>query len=359
MTTSVVIAAYNGERFIEEQLNSIINQTVLPDEIIISDDGSQDNTVTICRDFALLHQDIPTLIKCVVNEKNEHGVVRNYENAISYATGDIVFFCDQDDCWRQNKIERAIQLMSSHKKKILIHDARVLKESEEGSFEVINKTLMPKFPFNDAGLYFLSKERELISAFLYCIINGMCIVADREYILSIMPFSKGFYHDQWVLFCGIADNEVMAVDEELALYRIHNNNTSGLRTFQRKRSFMEKIHAYKEKGKSSIRNYYVWFVDTVEYLGDVKPLDDLIRQRILFFTRERIESLCESKWKGTLQLCRAKRRGAYQSDGPTLFFHDLFYLWSEKRKNRKRFVLDLNRYKRPERSRVGSNGIDQ
>jgi glycosyltransferase involved in cell wall biosynthesis len=88
MTTSVVIAAFNGEQFIEEQLNSIINQTVLPDEIIISDDGSQDNTVAFCRDYAILHQSIPTLIKCVPNDTDEHGVVANFENAICHATGD-------------------------------------------------------------------------------------------------------------------------------------------------------------------------------------------------------------------------------------------------------------------------------
>ncbi len=354
MTTSVVIAAFNGERFIEEQLNSIINQTVLPDEIIISDDGSQDNTVAICRDYAILHQSIPTLIKCIPNDTDEHGVVANFENAICHATGDVIFFCDQDDRWHPNKIERTTQLMSLYKKKILLHDARILQEKEDGSFEAINRTLMPKLPFDDQGIYCLSKEKELTKAFLYCLINGMCIAADRGYILSIMPFSKGFYHDQWVLFCGIADNEVMAVDEELALYRIHNNNTSGLGEFRKKRSFRERVQTYKEKGKSSVKNYYLWFTDTVDYLRDAALIDNLIRERILYFTKERMESLSDGKWRGSLQLWKAKKKGAYQSDGSTLFFHDLFYLWSEKRKNRTSFILGLNRYRRSERSRVGS-----
>lgn len=87
MKISIVVATYNGEKYLSEQLNSFIKQSILPDEIVISDDNSMDNTIKIAKEFAA---NCSCMVKIIKNEKN-HGVTGNFENAAKHATGDIVF----------------------------------------------------------------------------------------------------------------------------------------------------------------------------------------------------------------------------------------------------------------------------
>ena len=94
---SVCIATYNGERFIKEQLLSIIGQLSPDDEIIISDDGSADNTLGIVRELN------SPLIKIFTNT-GEHGYTPNFENALSHTKGDYIFLSDQDDIWQPQKV---------------------------------------------------------------------------------------------------------------------------------------------------------------------------------------------------------------------------------------------------------------
>ena len=103
MKVSVVLSAYNGEKFILEQLDSIRVQSVPVNEVIILDDCSTDNTVKICKDFISKYNLSNWYIE--INTKNK-GFVQNFYYGFQKATGDIIFICDQDDRWRSNKVER-------------------------------------------------------------------------------------------------------------------------------------------------------------------------------------------------------------------------------------------------------------
>jgi hypothetical protein len=94
---SVCIATYNGEKYIKEQILSILAQLSTKDEIIISDDGSTDHTIT-----KILEISSP-IIKIVYNQ-NEHGYTANFENALKNAKGNFIFLSDQDDIWEPNKV---------------------------------------------------------------------------------------------------------------------------------------------------------------------------------------------------------------------------------------------------------------
>ncbi|MDT2827536.1 glycosyltransferase [Enterococcus viikkiensis] len=102
-TTSVVIATYNGEKYVYEQLKSIFNQTLLPDEVIISDDLSTDSTTEIVDKF-IKKNDLSGQWKLIRNKKNL-GWRKNFIDLIGAASGDIIFTCDQDDVWKPNKLE--------------------------------------------------------------------------------------------------------------------------------------------------------------------------------------------------------------------------------------------------------------
>ena len=109
MKLSVALCTYNGEKFIAEQLESIARQTVLPDELIICDDRSADQTVQILHEFA---NKAPFPVSIYHNETTL-GVIRNFEQAISLCKGEYIALADQDDVWLPEKIEKSLALIES------------------------------------------------------------------------------------------------------------------------------------------------------------------------------------------------------------------------------------------------------
>ena len=105
MKISVVTASYNGAKHIAEQLDSIRRQSVLPYEIVISDDGSTDSTASIVEEFA---KNTPEINVVFISNTAPHGVDKNFENALRHASGDIIFLCDQDDVWLPERIEKML-----------------------------------------------------------------------------------------------------------------------------------------------------------------------------------------------------------------------------------------------------------
>ncbi|MDV7714401.1 glycosyltransferase [Oenococcus oeni] len=129
MKISVVVATYNGEEFIKDQLQSIVNQSVRPDEIVITDDGSSDQTLDILHDFSKnMSDDIKVRI---ISNNSEHGFVKNFLNGIFNSTGDIVFLSDQDDIWKKNKINEHLSIYKHHSDAVAIH----------GEIDVVDRNL--------------------------------------------------------------------------------------------------------------------------------------------------------------------------------------------------------------------------
>ncbi|OIM23288.1 hypothetical protein ATX61_10400, partial [Oenococcus oeni] len=129
MKISVVVATYNGEEFIKDQLQSIVNQSVRPDEIVITDDGSSDQTLDILHDFSKnMSNDIKVRI---ISNNNEHGFVKNFLNGIFNSTGDIIFLSDQDDIWKKNKINEHLSIYKHHSDAVAIH----------GEIDVVDRNL--------------------------------------------------------------------------------------------------------------------------------------------------------------------------------------------------------------------------
>src|SRR5882757_2441246 len=110
LRTSIALATYQGERFLPQQLESFLGQTRRPDELCISDDGSTDETLDIIRAFA---SSAPFPVKCVANPVRG-GVNKNFENAVSHCTGEVILFSDQDDVWLPQHIEGLVAPMEGN-----------------------------------------------------------------------------------------------------------------------------------------------------------------------------------------------------------------------------------------------------
>ena len=112
MKTSVALCTYNGQSFLSEQLNSILNQTHPVDEIIICDDCSTDQTIEIIKYFK---DKFPNLIQLFENE-NSLGTIKNFEKAISLTKGDLIFLSDQDDIWFSSKVNEMVTFFDKNTK---------------------------------------------------------------------------------------------------------------------------------------------------------------------------------------------------------------------------------------------------
>jgi glycosyltransferase involved in cell wall biosynthesis len=206
MRVSIALATYNGSKFLETQLKSIAEQTVLPDELVICDDGSKDNTVEIIRLFA---KTVSFPVVLFVNERNI-GYSANFEKAITNCNGDLIFICDQDDFWFPEKIKTVLDHM-------------------DGSGDVfisINDTEITDQGLISNGVTKMQQVQRLwgdTSGF----VAGCCSVIRRSMddIYLPMPLKLQSY-DEWLHFMGSNLGLRKVIPEVLQLYRRHGENTS-------------------------------------------------------------------------------------------------------------------------------------
>lgn len=203
---SVCLATYNGERYIKEQIESILPQLAFDDEIIISDDGSEDNTIKYINQFN------DQRIKIIYNKLNK-GYTNNFENSINYASGDIIILSDQDDVWFDNKVkEIEIALLTSD---FVSHDALFVNENLVPTGDTL-------FLIRGGKLGFF--QNLVKSQFL-----GACMAFKRSILLKVLPFpsnSRLCPHDLWLTLIAEFYFKTKVIKMPLIYYRRHSNNVS-------------------------------------------------------------------------------------------------------------------------------------
>ena len=340
---SVVIATYNGEKYIEQQLLSIINQSVKPYEIIISDDNSKDNTLSICQRIINENYTDDIKIRLLKNDVNNKGIANNFENGFKHVTGQVVFLCDKDDIWMPNKIETMLELMNKTKKKLAFHNAEIILENDSGGYDKTGRTL-----FENNGLQALSGESTILDreryypiSLRFCFIQGMCICIDAEYLRSILPLSEYKNHDDWLLFCAMFDDSVAATGKILSYYRIHSSNNAGLAQYKKKKTLAEKINDFEKQSYASINNLYGWSKDVADYAENEKIPDDNINRIYEFYKINRINALKKHKLAALASLNDLKKQGVYEIDGKIMFYHDLLFCTFKSARKRKKIIESI------------------
>ena len=203
---SVCMATYNGEKFIKEQISSILKQLSLNDELIISDDGSTDNTIKIINDFN------DSRIKLVYNE-GVHGFVGNFENSLKYANGDYIFLADQDDVWVDNKVEICCEYLKKYD--FVVHDCYQTNED----LSIYCNSRFEKYSLKRGYLRLYIKMRFI----------GCCMAFTKRFLKICLPFPKKhdlLEHDTWIVSVAERYFKYQLISDKLLLYRRHGNNTS-------------------------------------------------------------------------------------------------------------------------------------
>lgn len=232
---SIVLCTYNGATFLEEQLQSLINQSYPHIEIVVSDDGSTDGTIAILKKYE--HH---PKIHLHLHSKNE-GYIKNFEKALGFIKGDFIAFSDQDDVWVPNKID---VLASNIREHLLVYSDSLLV-NEYG--ENLNKKL------SDISLMYSGKSTR--GFILWNVVWGHTMLIKKELLQYCLPIPKAIPHDIWMAFKATTLGGIHYIDEVLTHYRQHANTVTTT-TYQKEPN--KKSRTLEKRYKEFIKNFH-WF----------------------------------------------------------------------------------------------------
>ncbi|SCY25430.1 Glycosyl transferase family 2 [Nitrosospira sp. Nl5] len=220
LSLSIALASYNGERYISEQLDSIARQTRLPDELIISDDASNDATRAIVLDFAQ-RASFPVLLR---TNSERLGSTRNFEVAIRACSGDIIFLCDQDDVWYPDKlafIER--RFLSNTGAGAVFTDGDVVDQD----LHPLGVQLWKVFKFGLKNQARIAAGDALGVLLKRPVVTGATMAFRSIYRDLVLPLPN-MWHDAWIALLIGAVSRLDTVRMPLIAYRQHGANQLGI-----------------------------------------------------------------------------------------------------------------------------------
>lgn len=252
---SIAMCSYNGEIFIKEQLNSILDQTYKNIELIIVDDCSKDETIKIIEEY--LKKD--NRIKLYKNEINL-GFVKNFEKAISLCTGDYIALADQDDIWKKNKLE---VFVSEIKDNMLIYSDAILIDKES----------------KETGKQLIRPEGNLVSgkcnkAFIYynCV-SGNTLMFKKELVKHILPIpEKITFHDIWIAFIASTIGEITFTKESYTYYRRYSEQVT--------RNVQKNYKSITDRLNKKENSYLLHAQNVLNYCTTFKSVDNLDKEII-------------------------------------------------------------------------------
>lgn len=219
MTSSVIMASYNGKDYIEKQLESIKNQTVKVDEVIICDDCSTDNTVDIIKRY-ISENCLSDAWKLIINPSNK-GYIGNFLDAINMATKEIVFFSDQDDIWDLGKIEMFLKAFEeTNADAIYCLDDTIDSDGKTITNKIAKINRIP----TKEKLYKVS----IMERLKYGRSPGLCLGFKKTLVPEIYSISQNYHlpHDLPVGLVAAAHNKYYLINEVLVHHRVHRKNAS-------------------------------------------------------------------------------------------------------------------------------------
>lgn len=223
---SIAMATFNGEKYIYEQLKSILNQLKEKDEVIISDDGSLDNTLKIIKSFN------DKRIKIYNGPKK--GIIKNFENAIKNCNGKYIFLADQDDIWMKNKIDTVLKLFETNNFTCIVHDAQVFNSKT-------NNIICNSF------FEFRKSSKGIIRNIIKNSYIGCCMAFDRKIINKILPIPYSIeMHDQWIGILNEKYGKVDFIKDKLIKYRRHDDNASQMNHYPLSKMILNRFKLTKE-----------------------------------------------------------------------------------------------------------------
>lgn len=282
---SVVIATYNGEKYIEAQLRSVFMQSKLVDEVLIFDDSSTDGTVDVVSRFIEEHDCNGWSL--IQNEENK-GYCKNFLEGVKTAKGDIIFLADQDDVWYPEKVaEMTAVLESDIEIKALCCGCDLINGNDELIVTPGNIGML--FSKNDGSVEIFSPEKFIGRSF----IRGCSVAFKSELLQFVEPIElKGLLSHDWLItFSAALQGKCAVLNKVLMSYRCHGENTS----FGEREFGVEALQKRIDALKYSIEGHSFILKNADKYPADIKIKKKLQKQ--INFENKRIEYLKSGKFK--------------------------------------------------------------
>lgn len=223
MRVSVALCTYNGERFIEEQLRSILAQDRPVDEIVVSDDGSSDGIIALVRQ--VLGETQQSGAPAVSIHSGRRGITRNFEFAVSSCTGDVIFLCDQDDVWEPQKVRTLLAALGDRADRLLAFSDALLVDADN---RPLGRRQFEATRLGRRELEMLRSERALELLLSRSVVTGATVCFRRELLRWALPFSPAWLHDEWLAAVAASFGRLAPVDAPLTRYRQHGANQCGM-----------------------------------------------------------------------------------------------------------------------------------
>lgn len=322
-TVSIAMTTYNGESYLQEQLDSFLAQSVLPDELVVCDDCSTDGTFEILESFK---ESAPFDVRLFKNEKNL-GYAQNFSKAMGLCSGDYVFLSDQDDVWLPDKIESVLKVFENKPAvQLVIHDLE----------------------FCDADLVPIGQkkiERVLLASnSLENYVTGMATAVRADFLKLCLPVPlQAFTHDAWLHACASMVSARSVMPKVLALYRRHDANASSdLLINQQKKLERADLVVDRKLIKTSIKSYEKpldrnialknWLQVQADYLiaggyvsRDMLQSAEQALDQEIYSLSARVNILNAAKWRKPLLAVKFYLAGGYKKfNGFKSLIKDIF-----------------------------------
>ena len=211
------MAVYNGEKYIYQQIESILAQIDSSDEIVVSDDGSSDKTLEIIRSF-----DDTRIV--LISNTSRRGLVENIENALVNARGDYIFLADQDDVWVSTRVSAVLHLLQIYD--LVISDCYVV----DSGLNILKDSL---FRINNSSPGFV--KNLIKNSYVGC-----CMAFNRKILKSVLPFPRYIpMHDWWIGLVCEYRYKTCFINDKLVYYRRHFSNISDTSSFSSSSFFLK------------------------------------------------------------------------------------------------------------------------
>ncbi|WP_158600078.1 glycosyltransferase family 2 protein [Halorubrum sp. Atlit-28R] len=285
MEISVAMCTYNGADYLSDQIESILEQSNRPSEIVVRDDGSTDGTMAILKDYA---QDYPELFDVKQNEENQ-GIVKNFEKAIQACSGDYIALSDQDDVWNPMKIKHQASALQRSNAILACHNSSVVTKTLEPVGDLwseVSPSYKPQTQPNPTKIVRELAQRNFV--------QGATIMFDARWTDHLLPLPEGWPHDHYLAVHAALRGGLIPIDEELIRYRQHDEQEVGVTNKNIVEQFQDNLKSGYEQSRIKRWQQVYEFVRSCEdsELGPEKSwLEKFLKKKVRYEQR-RSEALC-------------------------------------------------------------------
>jgi glycosyltransferase involved in cell wall biosynthesis len=284
----ILLSTYNGEKFLEEQINSLLNQNFNDFKILIRDDGSTDSTIKIIESFS---SNFPERISIISNDAGNIGVFESFKKLVESSFSEYYLFCDQDDVWDSNKVQ------------LLVNEIKITENNQNGNCPVMvcgnyriideNNSILSKSAYKTYKL----SQKELFNGLFQGFIPGCTIIFNNIAKQEFLKYSNLGLHDKQLWIICYLFGIIHMSHHPLMSYRIHTGNTVGLRKKTPNIILIKDLFKYFSKSKSYRNLILQEYFEMQKQLSHQVSTDLLEKKEV--YTEEKLISLgflSRKKW---------------------------------------------------------------